>query len=237
MPASEDHGANAAFEELGALTAADRPLDDILRRTVDLTKSVLRVPVEASVTLVDADRAMTPASTTDTVRELDETQYLLGYGPCLAAAEGGQLVSIADLADESRWPDFTAAARGRGVRSMLSVPLPVQRQVIGALNMYSTAPGGFRGEVVTAAERFGTYAAVAIANARLLLSTAELAEQMAQAMRSRAGIEQAKGILMRDRHCGADEAFDILVNLSQASHRKLREVAQLIVDNAVEGRD
>ncbi len=53
-------------------------------------------------------------------------------------------------------------------------------------------------------------------------------------MRSRAVIEQAKGVLMRERSCTAQEAFDLLVAASQRFNRKLRrlrEVAQALVDS------
>jgi AmiR/NasT family two-component response regulator len=74
---------------------------------------------------------------------------------------------------------------------------------------------------------------VAAANAHLVASTTALAEQMKQAMATRAVIEQAKGIIMRDRSCSADEAFDALVHLSQESHLKLRDVARRLVDHVV----
>jgi AmiR/NasT family two-component response regulator len=48
-------------------------------------------------------------------------------------------------------------------------------------------------------------------------------------MRSRAVIEQAKGILMALHGLDADAAFDMLTQQSQRSHRKLRDVAQAIV--------
>lgn len=51
-------------------------------------------------------------------------------------------------------------------------------------------------------------------------------------MASRASIEQAKGILMRERHCTADEAFAILKFPSSQSDRKLRDVAQSVLDDA-----
>jgi AmiR/NasT family two-component response regulator len=51
-------------------------------------------------------------------------------------------------------------------------------------------------------------------------------------MQSRAVIEQAKGILMVTRRCDADAAFDGLVELSQSTNRKLREVAELLVREA-----
>jgi hypothetical protein len=49
------------------------------------------------------------------------------------------------------------------------------------------------------------------------------------AMRTRAVIEQAKGMIMLRDHCDADAAFDTLVDTSQRSHRKLHEVATMVV--------
>ena len=42
-------------------------------------------------------------------------------------------------------------------------------------------------------------------------------------------------ILERDRGCSAEEAFDALVRTSQEAHRKLREVAQRLVDEVAGG--
>jgi len=55
-------------------------------------------------------------------------------------------------------------------------------------------------------------------------------------MDSRAVIEQAKGIIMADRRCTADEAFAILAKVSQDSNRKLRDVAAALVASAVHPR-
>lgn len=54
-------------------------------------------------------------------------------------------------------------------------------------------------------------------------------EQMHHALESRAGIEQAKGIVMAGRRCTPDEAFAVLRELSQHANRKLRAVAEEIV--------
>ena len=55
-------------------------------------------------------------------------------------------------------------------------------------------------------------------------------------MGSRAEIEQAKGIIMRDRWCTADEAFHALQDISGREGRKLRDVARGIIENARAGR-
>ena len=64
----------------------------------------------------------------------------------------------------------------------------------------------------------------------------DLADQLADAMKSRAVIEQAKGIIMGDRRCNADTAFDLLREMSQRSNRKLRDVAQELVNSRVDQR-
>ena len=68
-------------------------------------------------------------------------------------------------------------------------------------------------------------------------STRELAHNLDLAMRTRAVIEQAKGILMCQRRCDATEAFNLLAGASQRSNRKLRDIAQAIVDGiSAQGR-
>jgi AmiR/NasT family two-component response regulator len=47
-------------------------------------------------------------------------------------------------------------------------------------------------------------------------------------------IEQAKGIIMGDRRCGADEAFAILTKLSRDTNRKVRDVATTLVNRAAD---
>ena len=56
------------------------------------------------------------------------------------------------------------------------------------------------------------------------------------AMRNRAVIEQAKGVLMAQRHLDADQAFDVLREASQRYNRKLRDIAAGIVESTQENR-
>ena len=104
----------------------------------------------------------------------------------------------------------------------------------GALNVYATKPDNFDQDAIILAQTFAGYAAVALANAHLYDVTATLAQHMQAAMANRAVIEQAKGIIMGDRRCTADEAFRILSKLSQDSNRKLRDVAAALVARAAQ---
>jgi GAF domain-containing protein len=227
--------ANEAFVELGTIVLGERPLPQILEQVVHVAARMFSGPIEASITLVAGDSPSTVAFTGDLAIALDERQYEAERGPCLDAAASGETLRVTNLSDDGRWPSYARAAVERGIHSSLSVPLPVQRNVTGALNFYSTNPEGFNEEEVELAQTFAAHAAVAVANAHLYETTATLAEQMRQAMVTRAVIEQAKGIVMAERKCSAADAFDALVRLSQETHMKLRDVAQQLVDQVSGG--
>lgn len=221
-----------AYSELARIDFANHDLRAVLGRVADVAKRTLLDEGDVSVTLLRGSRAYTAAFTGPVALDLDETQYGQGYGPCLDAAVSAQLLHIPDMASESRWPDYAPVATGRGVRSSISVGLPIQEAILGALNLYERKPGFFDEATLEVVTNFAAYAAVAAANAHLFEDAATQARQMHEAMAHRAVIEQAKGIIMGDRRCTADEAFDILRQLSNASNRKLRDVAATLVTEA-----
>ncbi|MFI6235825.1 GAF and ANTAR domain-containing protein [Micromonospora sp. NPDC050784] len=221
-----------AFAELGRIKLGETGLDDVLQRVAELAKRVLPVPVEVSVTLVRGGTGHTAAFTDELALDLDERQYAQGSGPCLAAAASGGILAVPDLAAEDRWPDWAERGRKAGVGSSVSIGMPIQEAVVGGLNVYARTPHAFDDDTIAVLETFAAYAAVALANAQLYESTANLARQMRDAMASRAVIEQAKGIIMVERRCTSNEAFSILAKVSQDANRKLRDVAQALVDRA-----
>jgi len=232
---SPDNGAleaSEAFGRLARLRLADHTLDDVMELVASLAKRTLPGASEVSVTFISDGRAVTAAYTGPLAISLDEIQYDKGYGPCLDAASNSTTISITDMTTEDRWPAYVPEAVKAGALSSLSVPVPVQQEVTAALNIYATTPHAFDDESVANAEKFASYAAVAIGNAHLFSTTAAVAAQMREAMLSRAVIEQAKGILMAVHSCDADAAFAILTKESQHKNRKLREVAADIVATA-----
>jgi GAF domain-containing protein len=224
-----------AFTELGRLSFDNTSMEAMLQRVAELAKQVIPGVAEASVTLIAHDTAGTAAYTGPLALDLDETQYGRGYGPCLDAAVGEEIQEITDARVETRWPDYTRVAVERGSLSSLSAPVPVREALHGGLNLYAVEAGAFH-DARELAITFASYAAVAVHNMHLYESTRQLAENLDIAMRSRAVIEQAKGILMSQRRCDAAEAFDLLAAASQRSNRKLRDIAQAIVDG-VSSRD
>jgi GAF domain-containing protein len=221
-----------AFAQLGRIKLGETSLDGVLQLVARLAQRTIPGADEVSVTLVRGSQAHTAVFTGDLALALDESQYELGHGPCLDASVTAATLSVPEMSNEIRWPDWAARARRAGVHSSLAIGLPVHETVTGALNVYATQPEAFDDEAVTVGQTYAGYAAVALANAHLYNTTATLAEHMRTAMESRAVIEQAKGIIMGDQRCTADEAFRILTRMSQDTNHKLRDVAATIVTRA-----
>ena len=221
-----------AFAELGRIKLSETDIDGVLQKIAELAQGTIPGTDEVSVTLVRGKGAHTAAFTGELAVVLDEVQYKQGYGPCLDASASGASLSVPDMAVESRWPDWAARAQQAGVNSSLSIGLPIHEAVSGALNVYAAKPDTFDEDAIILAQTFAGYAAVALANAHLYDVTATLAQHMQAAMESRAVIEQAKGVIMGDRRCSADEAFQIMSKLSQDTNRKLRDVAAALVAQA-----
>ena len=110
------------------------------------------------------------------------------------------------------------------------MPVPVRSGLHGGLNLYAREVGAFDDDARAVAARFASYAAAVVHNLHLYETTRDLAENLDTAMRSRAVIEQAKGVLMSQQHCDATEAFGLLAAASQRSNRKLAHIARAIVD-------
>ena len=204
-------------------------LEEVLQRLVGISKGALVGADEVSTTLVRDDRAFTAAHTGQLALDADELQYARGYGPCIDAGVTGTVLLVEDTRTETRWPDYIAHVRERGVGSSLSLPLPVQTQVVGALNCYSRSPRAFTPEMVQGGLELAGHLGVAIANAVSHADALRMADDMRAAMASRAVIEQAKGVIMAQNRCDPERAFAILSRASQARNRKLRDIAQDLV--------
>jgi len=203
---------------------------------------LLNVILEAAVAMLGFDAATitvrhsgsltTIAATNQPWIALDEAQYYAGDGPCLTVLEPHEPILIEDVAALERWHEFKATAKHFGVSTSLSVHLPTDdlEGVTASLNLYACDAVKPRIVGVDSATDFARQLGVAMQAAEAHRATADLADGLAEAMRSRAVIEQAKGILIAQHGGSADDAFNRLRQLSQHSNIKVRDVAKRLVD-------
>jgi GAF domain-containing protein len=226
------------LRELAQVALVDRSLPEVLSDIVAIAARGIPGAEASSITLLRAEKAYTAAHFGEMALAADELQYAHGYGPCMDAGRGGVLLRIDDMRTDTRWPDYVAhVLTATPVLSSLSVPLPYQGSAIGALNNYSTKPAAFASpESLRAGTDVAEVIAVAVANADAHAQLFDQARNMRVAMESRAVIEQAKGVLMAQRHVDAEQAFEILREASQRYNRKLREIAAGIVESTADAR-
>jgi GAF domain-containing protein len=220
---------DAAFSELARLDLREQSLTESLRQIAELAKRVIPGADETSITVIDRGRAKTMVFTGPLAVQLDERQYASGFGPCLDAAMTGASILLDHADDMPLYPEFTRAALRAGITHTAAIALLVPHRAAGALNLYTASRDAFTPQAITFAERFASYAAIAVANADHVDEAEELARQLQEAMRSRAVIEQAKGILMGRYGLSADDAFRRLAKRSQDTNTKLRDLAARIV--------
>lgn len=228
-------GLDAGREALWRFLVGDDDLDGMLTKVALIATEVVPGCDLASVTMIKEGRPTTPVFTDTVALDLDRVQYDLGDGPCLAAARHRGVEHLRVGADD-RWPHFDAAARAAGVTAVLSAPLVNGDVVSGALNLYSRTVAGFDDDGREVASLFADQLGVAAATVTVYAEGSQLAEHLRRAMESRAVIEQAKGVLMAQRHVDAEQAFEILREASQRYNRKLRDIALGIVESTQEGR-
>ncbi|AXB48440.1 transcriptional regulator [Amycolatopsis albispora] len=226
-----------ALENLARVLDHEEDLDTILDRLCRQAVHAVPGADMASVTLLSDAGPRTAATTVARAGEIDEAQYRAGEGPCLEAARSGQVERVSVAEARSRWPGFAAAVAG--VAGYLSAPLFVDEECHGSLNLYGTRHHGFRELDAALLELYTTAAEAALRNARRFFESRRRAEQLREALASRAVIEQAKGIIMGARRVSADEAFALLVARSQRDNVKVRDLAQRFVTEvtAAEARD
>jgi GAF domain-containing protein len=222
-----------SLDNLSSLLSGHAALETTLVRVAALAVQAIPGAEGAGLTLLEKDRPQTVVATADFVREVDAIQYGLWEGPCVSAVSEGQPRTSGNLGGEPQWPRFGPRVGRLGVHSALSLPLLLPERVLGALNVYARPRNAFGLEALGIGQAFAGPAAVSVSNAQMLAQAERLAAQLAQALTSRAEIDQAIGVLMSRSGLSATEAFDRLRAMSQSRSMKLADVARELLSEAV----
>lgn len=226
---NEDRDRVRAIVELQGILADTEGLQDYLDKVAASAADHIAPEAQTTVTLQRDGRTTVAASSGEPARECDEIEYAAGSGPCLSAIAAGRPFLIPSLEQETRWPEWTAAAIARGFRSGAAFPARVEDDTAVAINVYSTVLGGTDGSE-SAGLAYAEEASRALRLVLRLADEAELTADLRATLASRQIIDQAVGVIMAQNRCTASEAVDILKSASQNRNMKLRDVAARIVE-------
>jgi hypothetical protein len=105
---------------------------------------------------------------------------------------------------------------------MISIQLYVEGDDLGALNLFSRTAGALDEESEHIGLMFAAHAAIAYA-------TAQERDGLSRTVETRQLIGRAEGILMERHRVTAEQAFAMLVRVSQHRNTKLRDIADHLV--------
>jgi GAF domain-containing protein len=236
MPDSSDALA-ASVTAISRFYVGDRTLEETLRRVAELARETIAGADLVGLAMLIDGPARLAVATDSTALGLDNAQYGCGIGPALVALHSRAALRVDSAKGDSRWPAFSHAAASTGILSVLSVPLLAQGEGIGALTCYSRTAGAFSADAELIGSEFAAAAAIALANAQAYWDARHLSERIGFSMQSQATIEQAKGILIAERHCLPDQAWQILVHTSRRENSNIGDIADQIVSQCWQATD
>jgi GAF domain-containing protein len=220
----------ALLRQLTAQLIASDDLDDALHRVVESTVELIEGPAWCGVTMIQSDGAGTAAASPGLPADLDEIQYTAGDGPCMAAIRNRETVLCRNLECEDRWPDWTRQAIADGVRGVLSIPVDIDEQVIGSLNIYVGDADMITPDVqlvgMLVAEHAGLLVAAVLDRSR----QASVNQELSVALADGETINRAIGIVMAQRACSAEDALHVLRQAASTLRQPLSAVAERLVE-------
>jgi GAF domain-containing protein len=219
----------ADFSDTAQILFTAGSVDDTLAQVADSAVATIEGCDYAGLFLLEKDAVTSPVRTDPVVDQVDALQHASGEGPCLDAIAQSQIFYADDLAEDPRWPHFGPQANAAGIRSVLALPLATNGSP-GALNLYARYPAAFGVADRAKGIILASLAGVAVSVARSHEDEERRADNLNSALATRELIGQAQGILMERERITSDQAFDILRRASQHLNRKLRDVAQDLVD-------
>lgn len=233
-PSTHNTGSAVGTEQLASrLSELARSLqqqnepDDMLEEIVSAAVALIPGAQEGSVSVVlNRKHVSSHAASGDLPRAVDAIQQEIGQGPCLDAVYEHHTVQVPDMRTDQRWPLFAQRAFEAGAGSMLAFQLFVEDDNLGALNLYAHEANAFDDESEHVGMLFASHASVAYAEVQKV-------EQLGRAISTRDLIGQAKGIVMERFGIDANQAFNLLTRISKDTNRKLRDIAQELIDTRV----
>ncbi|WP_310962059.1 GAF and ANTAR domain-containing protein [Nocardioides terrisoli] len=211
----------STLSELAVLTLDESDIENTAEAVVSIAMHTIGCEY-AGLTVFEPNGFASLAPSDPIVEKVDKLQHHLQQGPCVEAAWEGDTFISGDLTAEPRWPEWSKQAAAEGLRSMLATRLVSGDHVLGALNLYSSAPRDFTADDRDFARVFAVHATTA------LLAVRER-ESLRVAVDARTLIGQAQGILMERFDIDADRAFSVLRRYSQTRNVKLRVIAEDVV--------
>lgn len=224
-------GLGAAWARVHEVVLQAQTAAEAVSHLVEVAQQLIPLAVGAGISLVDQDGVCTTvAATNAVVAQADTLQYELGEGPCLRAWDTVSVQYVPDTTTDLRWPEWGRTVARAGIRSALSVPLVVQGQEIGAIQVYATEPEAFTEHEEHLLSLLAGPAAALLGDARTRRPTS-YPNAVQEAVTDRDRIERAVGVLMERRNLTEATARTRLLDTARDQGETLAQTADHLLDD------
>jgi PAS domain S-box-containing protein len=235
----------------GQLLNATLDPDEVLRTTVTEAHRLLNVTacsiwvVEPRTGKLVCRQATGPKKEVVEGWHLAPDQGIVGW-----VIRHGENVVVPDVQTEPRYFEEVDKRTGLGLRSILTTPLRVKQDVIGALQAVDTSPHRFGPTEVTLIELLGTTASIAIENAQLYDQARQDAETKATllhevnhrvknnlaAIIGLISIERRQAIIREDHSCETimENLVNRVLSLAEWTAIELSELAEQVIQSSLQ---
>ncbi len=189
--------------------------------------------------MVSGERSLGCVGVSDPVAEaVEQVEYTLGQGPCMAAYRSRTPVFDPDLAADTgdgtlQWPEFRRGALVAGVRAAFGFPLLVDRICIGALNLYHDRSGALTEDQVGDAIVLARLASRTLLAWQADAPPGTVAWQLEQTRNHRMHVHQATGMISVQAGCSLADALVLLRAYAFAQDCPISDVAADVVSDRV----
>ena len=221
-----------AIEEYGPFLD-NGDLVDQLRAMATRVEELVPSCVGLSLAYREHGVTFTLVASDEVIGALDAMQYV-DNGPCVAAlaAEEVQEYAIQDMLAEGEWQLFAQASAAAGIASTLTLPILVDEQVVGTVNLYAATPDAFAGHHDEVAAIFSAWAPGAVANADLTFETRRTAQAAPAILLDEMRIQVAVGILVVSERVSVATARVRLREAAERAGVSETTIARAIIDQA-----
>ena len=225
-----------AFVSLSSSLANGADVVDLL---TDLTADCARLLDIASAGLLLADERgvlHVMAASSERTRELEVFQVQRADGPCRDCYLTGEAISVPDMAQTDRWPQFGPAARAAGFVSVHALPMRLRELRLGTLGLFGTTAGALNDADLVLGQALADVASVALVQDRTVTDRAAVNQQLQIALTSRVVLEQAKGLLAQQGDLDMAGAFQVLRRYARDHNLRLTDLARAVATRELPGR-
>ncbi|HKJ57091.1 MAG TPA: GAF and ANTAR domain-containing protein, partial [Nitriliruptoraceae bacterium] len=208
-------------------------IGSVLFRLTDQIVTILDVD-SAGVSIAEKGERLRPVAASGSAVAALHAGDAFTQGPSERAWRIGERVTVADMADDDRWPAYAQAVLDQECRAVAALPMPVDAKRIGAVEMVRRDVHEWEPLELQVAQVLADMASGYVLNSNNLEESRNTATQLQYALDSRVVVEQAKGVLAERDGITPVQAFQRLREHARANQVKVHDVCRELIDGTLD---